>query len=305
METKKKSTRGRPKKDFWELREKINKETAENKWKLWRGRPRKEKRIDDSINTKISNHYKDIREIEKKNNEIHKNIVDVNKETSNIQKTKRENCSRILLIFSIVFFIWAVIYAITYNVIVPNNAENSSISNINNSKDENNINLQIWYNDPNWEFIEVENIEVNNNAESTNTEKSLVEDVSIADEYTQIIQSFYDKINNREFSSLSSMTDNYLKKSDSYRAYYNENRLSKFLDKIVGNKVYIWWFKQLPSTKENVKKYWYIIKYKVNWDNYLTKEDWEIAIVNRNWENLIWSIMCVTTWCSRMPFFQP
>lgn len=305
METKKNSTRGRPRKDFWELKEKINKEAAENKWKLWRGRPRKEKRIDDSINTKISNHHKDIKEIEKKNKEIHNNIVDVNNGTSTTQESKKEKCSRILLIFSIAFFICAVIYAITYKIIIPDNTKNPSISEIDNVKDENNINLQIWYNDPNWEFIEVENIEINNNVETTNTENSLMEEVSITDEYTQIIQSFYDKINNRDFSSLSSMADNYLKKSDSYRTYYNEYRLSKFLDKIVWNKVYIWWFKQLPSTKDNVKKYWYTIKYKINWNNYLTKEDWEIAIVNRNGENLIWSIMCVTTWCSRMPFFQP
>ncbi|MBO4516619.1 hypothetical protein J5751_04285 [bacterium] len=51
-------------------------------------------------------------------------------------------------------------------------------------------------------------------------------------QYVDLIQSFYDKINNRKFSELSDMADIYLKKSDSFKSYFNENWLSKFLNKI-------------------------------------------------------------------------
>ena len=281
METKKLSTRGRPKKDFWELKEKINKEAAENKWKLWRWRPKKEKKIDDSINTKISNHHKDIKEIEKRNNEIHKDISNISKDFDEVGNNKKERYSKIILAFSIVFFICAVVYAIVFRFVLPslNWTEKGVFSTDDN---ENVISMQIWYNDQSWEFVEMENIEIDSN----NNNNDQV-DTPLIDENIWIIQSFYDKINNREFSELSKMADSYLKKSDSFRSYYNEYWLSKFLDKIVWNKIYIWWFRELPSTKPDVQKYW------------------EIAIVNRNWEILIWSIMCVTTWCSRMPFFQP
>ena len=302
METKKNQSRGRPKKDYWDLKNKIAQKTAENKWKVGRGRPKKEKRIDDSINTKISNHHKDISELEKKNKEIHSKIGKLTEFYESIPNSKKEKYSKILLWFSVAFFICAILFTIICKLIIPslNKSGNLSFSELENIENENAVNIQIWYNNQNGEFVEMENIDIENNAVEINQEEAI-----ISDEYTNLIISFYDKINNRDFSSLSNMADNYLKKSDSFRTYYSTNRLSKFLDKIAWNRIYVWWFKELPSTKPNVKKYWYVIKYKVDWDNNLTKEDWEMLIVNRDGENLIWSIMCVTTWCSRMPFFQP
>lgn len=298
METKKNSTRGRPKKDFWELKEKINKEAAENKWKFWRWRPKKEKKIDDSVNTKISNHHKDIKELEKKNNEIHKNIKNVSI-NSNYEESKKEKYSRIILGFSLAFFLCAVMYTIVYRVILPfSNNIDSSVSNSENNEDI--INMQIWYNDQSWEFVEFEKVEIDNSKKEDTQNETMSNN-----QYVDLIQSFYDKINNRKFSELSDMADIYLKKSDSFKSYFNENWLSKFLNKIAWNKVYIWEFNELPSTKADVIKYWYTVKYKVNWNNNLTKEQREIAIVNRDGKDLIWSIMCITTWCSKMPFFQP
>lgn len=302
MEIKKTQSRGRPKKDYWDLKNKIAQKAAENKWKLGRGRPKKEKKIDDSLNTKISNHHKDVNELEKKNNELHTIIKETTKVYDDIPNSKNEKYSRIFLGFSMAFFICAIVFAITCKSVLPSlyKSDNLSTTTIDNINDEENISLQIWYNDQNWEFIEVENIEI-----EKNDLKNGQEDNSVDNEYTNLILSFYDKINNKDYSSLSAMTDNYLRKSDSFRTYYSENWLSKFLDKLEWNKIYVWWFKELESTKSNVKKYWYIIKYKVKWNSELTREEREIAIVNRNDENLIWSIMCITTWCSRMPFFQP
>lgn len=302
METKAVQSRWRPKKDYWDLKNKIAQKAAENKWKFSRGRPKKEKRIDDSINTKIHNHHKDINELEKKNNEIHTAIGKTTESCGVMTNNKKEKYSKILLWISATFLFCAIVFAVISKLILPSlDNDNLVFSGENSSRvnEENTINLQIWYNDQSWEFIEIENIEVEDNNLVTSNEEQIV------DENIWIIQSFYDNINSKQFSQLSDMADIYLKKSDSFRTYFNENWLSRFLDKIVGNKVFIWEFHELPSTKPDVKKYWYTVKYKINWNHDLIKEEREIAIVNRNGEKLVWSIMCVTTWCSRMPFFQP
>lgn len=302
METKITQSRWRPKKDYWDLKNKIAQKAAENKWKLGRGRPKKEKKIDDSINTKIYNHHKDVNELEKKNKEIHTAIGKITEFCGIMQNSKNEKYSKIFLWISATFLFCAIVFTIISKLILPslyNNDLTFSGGDSNSFNERDTVNLQIWYNDMSWEFIEIENIEVENNNLDTNSE------LQVVDENLLVIQSFYDKINNKEFSELSNMADIYLKKSDSFRTYFNENRLSKFLDKIVWNKVFIWEFHELPSTKPDVTKYWYTVKYKINWNHDLTKEDREIAIVNRNGEKLVWSIMCVTTWCSRMPFFQP
>ena len=301
METKKTQTRGRPKKDFWELKSKLAVEHIQNKWKFGRGRPKKERKIDDSINTKISNHNKDINNLEKKNHEIYSNILDNNLNGSNIDKineqdTKAEKYSRFLLIFAVLFFICTIVYKFS----LPKESNNTiSISEIDQeivdeTQNDSEVQLQIWYNNQDDEFIEIEKIEIDGNI---NNEQE-------NDEYVNLIRSFYDKINNREFSELSSITDRYLQDSGPFKTYYSSNRLSNFLNKIDGGRIYLVWIKELPSNKSNVKNYWYTIKYKVKWIDNLTEEEREMAIVNRNWKNLIWSVMCVTTWCSKMPFFQ-
>lgn len=301
METKKDQSRGRPRKDYWDLKNKIAQKAAENKWKFGRGRPKKEKKIDDSLNTKISNHHKDVNELEKKNNEIRTTIGKITQFCGDIPNNKKEKISKIFLWFSVTFFLCAIIFTLITKLILPTlNKDNIlSVSETENISNENDISLQIWYNDQNWEFVEIENIDVDNSDFGMNNESQIV------DENVWIIQSFYDSINNKEFSELSNMADIYLKKSDSFRTYFNENWLSKFLNKIVWNKVFIGEFHELPSTKPDVKKYWYTVKYKLNWNHDITKEEREIAIVNRNDKKLVWSIMCITTWCSRMPFFQP
>lgn len=303
MTIKKTQTRGRPKKDYWELKTKMANEAMKNSWKHWRGRPKKEKRIEDSINTKISNHSKEISVLEKKNQDIHKsiwnsNLIDKNTGKMSEQELAAEKYSRVLLFFAVLFFVFTLLYKFILPLLGDKNKLNiSEIDQVitEDAQDNNGIQLQIWYNDQNNEFVEMEKIEINeNNINGWNAD----------DEYISLIKSFYDKINNREFSDLWTITDSYLKTSDSFRTYYSSNRLSNFLDKIAGGKVYIVWIKELSSDKPNVKKYWYTIRYKVNWVNHLTEEEREMAIVNKNWKNLIWSVMCVTTWCSKMPFFQ-
>ena len=312
METKT-TSRWRPKKDFWELKSKLAVEAAENKGKLGRWRPKKQRTIDDSINTKISNHHKDVTFLEKKNQEIHESISSVNSDKQ--WDNKAEKYSKIALCCSIVFFIFAILYRFTSTI--GNKDNDLIISELNNSweitnnMEGNQVQMQIWYNDENWDFVEVENIEIANNGELTNNNigsnentNILVEPDKISNSDVELIKSFYDKINNRNFSELTSITDRYLRSSDAYRTYFSSNWLNNFLDKIAWNRIFVSWFSESPSDKPNVKHYRYNVKYKVLNSNELTNEEWEIVMVDRNWERLIWSIMCITTWCSRMPFFQ-
>lgn len=312
METKT-TSRWRPKKDFWELKSKLAVEAAENKGKLGRWRPKKQRTIDDSINTKISNHHKDVAVLEKKNQEIHESISSIksDKELDN----KAERYSKIALCFSIVFCIFAILYRFTSTTRNKNNdlviSELETSWEITNNIEENQVQMQIWYNDESWNFVEVENVEItkneelaNNNISSNENTNILVEPDEISNSDVDLIKSFYDEINNRNFSELASITDRYLRSSDAYKTYFSSNWLNNFLDKIAWNKIFVSGFSESPSDKPNVKHYRYNVKYKVLNSNELTNEEWEIVMVDRNWERLIWSIMCITTWCSKMPFFQ-
>jgi hypothetical protein len=113
----------------------------------------------------------------------------------------------------------------------------------------------------------------------------------------ELIKSFYLNINNQKFSEVSSMIDNYLKNSNVFRTYYNKNRLSKFLDNLVNEKIYITNIKEkiVDEQKDGVNYYTYTIKYKIKDNNQLFQEEWETAIITKNEKKLIGSLRCTTT----------
>ena len=75
-QTKKQSIgRGRPKKSFNNTSKKVEIEVSQNDVVIpVRGRPKKSRRIDDSINTKIDNQKKSIAKIQKENDRISNQI---------------------------------------------------------------------------------------------------------------------------------------------------------------------------------------------------------------------------------------
>ena len=321
METKTNAYRGRPKKDFWKLKDKLAAETAENKWKFGRGRPKKERKIDDSINTKIYNSHKEIHGLETKNASIHSNIVSNSDDGENNLNSSDEKISKIILLFSICIFVLCLAWLVISRSRENNNLSFSEINETTTQEDTQwFIQMQVGYNDDSWNFVEMENISINTEEWKIDDEEWKIDDEEwkidnedknraakldeVSNPDTELIKSFYDKINNREFSDLSSLTDRYLRNSDAYRTYFSNNWLNNFLDKIVWNKIMIWWFYESPSDKPTTKKYRYNIKYKLPTSNGTINEEREIAIVDRNGERLIWSIMCITTGCSKMPFFQ-
>lgn len=294
METKKNVGRWRPKKDFWELKEKINKEAAENKWKLGRGRPRKIAKVEVETAKQSTTTWFSSKSLD--NEKFRENLKIANNES------KAETLSKNILYFCIIFFIISI--AFFYTQKIKSNTNSLKISEIN-IQTENDNNDNTTTNEQIPEII-VETQPTNENLQ-IETLKDIVENEKIESDDPNIvlIKNFYENLNNKDFDAMRALADKFLKSSDSFRTYYSTNRLTRFLNKIHENRIYVTWIKQVPYEKENVSRYIYDIKYIQNSDQKLYQEQRQVDIVNRNWTNLIWSIMCITTWCSKMPFFQP
>jgi len=281
---KTKTNRGRPKKDFIITAVKKN---IDNYWR-WRGRPKKEKKFDDSINTKISNHNKEINKISRENEKMHLEIKStsfVNKKIKKKDNKKSDNFALWLLIFSMILFIFS-LYKTFY--IKPYN-------NLDNYEAQKNVDTEITLDT--WIAL-IKDV-------SQNEEVLIIESWMIAK--SNIIWDFYQNINDKKFAEISNMVDSYLKNSNVFRTYYNQNWLSKFLWNLVNEKIYVTNIKEkiVEWQKDGVSNYTYTIKYKIKDNNELFKEERETAIVTKNEKILIGSLRCITTWCSKMPFFNP
>jgi hypothetical protein len=151
----------------------------------------------------------------------------------------------------------------------------------------------------NWEYIEnTDNTRVGNEVVENNLNSDLQ-----SNDYT-IIYNFYSYINDLDYTNINSSVDKYLKNSDVFRTYFTQNWLSRFRDKINSNGLSINNINLVSWDENSTRYYSYTVHYELAESGEGFNEDWELAIVNRNGEYLIGSIRCVTTWCSKMPFFQ-
>jgi len=280
---KTKTNRGRPKKDF--ITTSVKKDINDSK--RWRGRPKKEKKFDDSINTKISNHNKEINKISRENEKMHLEIKSnsfVNKKIKKEDSKKSDNFALWLLIFSMILFIFS-LYKTFY--LKP-------YSNLDNYEAQKNVDTEIILDT--WITL-IKDV-------SQNEKVLIIESWMIAK--SNIIWDFYQNINDKKFAEISNMVDSYLKNSNVFRTYYNQNWLAKFLWNLVNEKIYVTNIEEkvLSEQKDWVNYYTYTIKYKIKDNNELFQEERETAIVTKNEKKLIGSLHCITTWCSKMPFFN-
>ncbi len=289
---KTKSNRGRPKKDFSIIEVKKNNTNEQRS----RGRPKKEIRVEESVNTKIHNHTKEISKLSKDNEKLHseiKNTSFVSKKINKNDNKKSDNFALGLLIFSMLLFIFSL-----YKTFYTNN-DNIII------KTEPKITIQEQINEN--IIIETGNVLIKDVSNESNSKPNIdiIEDIKKINDY-DIINTFYNEINNKNFSEINNLVDNYLKSSNVFRTYYNSNWLSRFIWKLANQKVYLTNIKEinLENKKEWVSNYSYIIKYKLNDNNELFQEEWEAAVVTKWDKKIIWSLRCITTWCSKMPFFN-
>lgn len=314
------SGRGRPKKGFDLVQKKISESNQtnenQNRW-----RPKKIRKIDDSINTKIDTKKKEISQIEKSNKDISSKIENIasfsakkiNNSNWNIKEIefdddkKANTFSLCLLICSMAFFIFAI-----YKTFFINNIQNyidleSELNSITIEELRDN-NENIAQEEPQEQIQNDTQIEINEEPQYTEN-TTVIESNEPAQQNTyaleqdiNLIQNFYSYMNNLDFDNLNAISDKYLKNSDAFRTYFGKNRLTNFYNKIE------WWLNikniNIISWDENsTRHYRYTINYTMKqWDWHT--EEREAAIVNRNWNLLVWSVQCITTWCSKMPFFQ-
>lgn len=99
----------------------------------------------------------------------------------------------------------------------------------------------------------------------------------------EIINDFYNTINDKDFSKLNDFVDRHLRSSNVYKTYYSKNWLTRFTEKLANKKVYLTDIQEISSEnkKDNVTHYSYILKYKLNNSNELFKEEREASIVTR------------------------
>lgn len=289
-----------------------------------RGRPKKIRKIDDSINTKIDNQKKSISQLEKMNKEIEKQLWDCNisyrtAKWSSIDmdnfvyddNRRADNTSLIVLICAMMFFIFALwktfLYKTTMAEIRIHELMNSqNMVNVENNEwdwyenmDE--INEEEIINNEEWIINNDEGI-VNNEEEIINNESNVAMDLQSNDQ--TLIYNFYNYINELDYDHINASVDKYLRNSDVFRTYFTQNWLSRFKNKVSNNGLNISNI-NLKSWDENSTRYYgYTVHYELAESGESFDEEWELAIVNRNGEYLIGSIRCVTTWCSKMPFFQ-
>lgn len=316
--------RGRPKKGFDNIKETKFQNNNISEEQVSRGRPKKVRKIDDSINTQIDSHKKSVAKLEKVNNEISKWIGISTFSSEKIEQSnwgstdfefnnnqKADNFARIILICSMVFFILALWKAFVSNQRSFAELQIRELSRIQADQIEPLDNMDEWQENIDESVIvnSEENNEVNDELTIDDNNENIITDTSYTENYAfsddiQIIQNFYGYINILDFSNINASVDKYLKNSDVFRTYFSQNRLTNFINKISNN-----WLSisniQLESGDENSTRYYlYDISYQLKDSWEYIQEQRESAIVKRNDQYLIWSIRCVTTWCSKMPFFQ-
>lgn len=315
--------RGRPTKWFNLVKEKkLQDETNKN---AGRGRPKKVRKIDDSVNTKIDIQRKSVAQLEKANKEIEKNIWDCKLASSNRQRVdfdmenswfssdkRADNFSLIVLICAMLFFIFALgktfLYKTTLAEIKIHELLNnqSTVTDVTWDQDEYADEHNEW-----WDYVELssdENVDTSYDGSAEIWVNNVIAennlDTNIQSNDQTLIYNFYNYINELDYDRINASVDKYLRNSDVFRTYFTQNWLSRFKNKVNENGLSIINI-NLKSGDENTTRYYdYTIHYELAESGEGFDENWELAIVNRNGEYLIGSIRCVTTWCSKMPFFQ-
>lgn len=120
-----------------------------------------------------------------------------------------------------------------------------------------------------------------------------------------VIVAFYDAVNQKNISTLYTLADTYLKGTNMFKTYFSSNRLTK-----------VWWVLQWNIQVQNivvspraaasttVQEVHYTLVYPLK--NGETKsEDWSAFVLLKWTSYKIGRIMCITTGCSQMTFFNP
>ncbi len=150
----------------------------------------------------------------------------------------------------------------------------------------------------------IDNIE-ENNLDMENTENIEIQSINTNDPLAKIVNDFYENLNQKEYWDLYNTFDAYFKKTGVATTYYTQNWLNNFLDSLANNKIYITEIVFVENPKETTAKYLTTLKYKLDNNDNLFEENWEIIITNIYSNPKIGSMVCKTDGCSKFPFFNP
>ena len=117
----------------------------------------------------------------------------------------------------------------------------------------------------------------------------------------QIISQRYTAINKQDRNTAYTLIDPKLKQSSIFRTYFTQKRLNRFITNLNTNKIQI---TQLQNTETNSGVYIYTITYTLNSQETFS-ETRNATIINKEGSEKIASLRCITSGCSRMPFFNP
>ena len=120
-----------------------------------------------------------------------------------------------------------------------------------------------------------------------------------------VITAFYDAVNQKNMSTLYTLADVHLKATNMFKTYFSNNRLSKVLWVLQWNiLVQNISISARPTTSTTVQEVHYTLVYPLR-NGEQKSEEWSALVLLKGTAYKIGKLMCITTGCSKMTFFNP
>lgn len=196
---------------------------------------------------------------------------------------KKDNIILLLFVFSLLIFLFSIYVTLL--------------------KGQRALEEQLWSKEPSVENIQTWNIPFVSTPSDveTGTTAPVQEKLST----NTVIPAFYDAFNQKDVKTMYALTDKRLNSTNMFITYFTTNWLTKFLGGVVGGvKVSNMQISVLPAKSTNVQEISYTISYQLK-NNQTYTEDRSATLIEKNGAYKIGKLMCETTGCSQMPFFNP
>lgn len=126
------------------------------------------------------------------------------------------------------------------------------------------------------------------------------EDIPQETETTTLLWKFYESFNSGSILNIYPNIDNKLLSSKLFKVYFSKMRIGRFLKNISSEGVTISNIKEIWDTKKQVN---YTMSYTLK-DGHYFEETREMEVMQQDTLKIA-KIMCISTWCSKLPFLNP
>ncbi len=271
----KKKTPGRPKKEFISRRPQSHKE--------WPGRPRKhEPKIKSAtIPTEVATYVGQ--------------SVDESK--------KKDIIILVLFLLSFILFVFSLYFTFTKDRRAEklNTAATGEMTNISKG------NIDYTTPDATIPVQETQEITGADQETATTSQPAVPTAIQPLNPQQQTIVEFYQAVNAIDITTIYTMADANLEKSNVFKTYYSRSRLTKFSNVIAQPKVVVTNIQEQPNTTNNpdIIRFAYTLEYMLANSQQRFTEERSTVLIKRNDNRRIGKLVCETKWCSTMPFFNP